>query len=260
MSASRLARHLSLDVATVTRFTQQIGYEGYVEFIREIQETVLEEMREARAPLTDRFEAAQDPFTLTLWRDWANLEKTIQHVDPADARLAVEAIASARRVYLVSEGVGAGLCQAIGSYLNMRKEDVRVLSQGAFDMALAFKDLTADDLVIGVGFTNYSYAATRALEVGRKTGAKTIGVIAQANCPIGPVAEILFACSATQEGYLPSPTGVGAILFALTYTYLTMDSGRYHQDLITFQEKYADLTEGTMRGEEEVVDDLIGRF
>jgi len=260
MSASRLAKHLGLDVATVTRFSQQIGYEGYVELIREIQETVLDEMSKARAPLTDRFEAAKDPFTLTLWRDWANMEKTIQNIDPQDATAAVAAIASARRVYVVSEAVGAGLAQAMGSYLNMSKADVRVLSQGAFDMALAFKDLSAEDVVIGVGFTNYSFAATRALELARKVGAKTIGVIAQVDCPIGPVAEILFACSATEEGYLPSPSGVGAILFALAYTFLTRDSERYHQDLVNFQEAYADLTEGTARGEDEVVDDLIGRF
>ena len=260
MSASRLAKHLGLDVATVTRFSQQIGYEGYVELIREIQESVLKEMQEARAPVTDRLDAAQGPVALTLWRDWANLEKTIQNISWEDAAEAVAAIRDARRVYLVSEGLGVGLVQAVGSYLKMSKPDVRVLNEGAFDTALVLRDMTADDVVIGVGFTNYAFAATRALELGRKVGAKTIGVIAQADCPVGPVAELLFACSATEEGYLPSITPVGAILFALTYSYLTADSDAYHRDLLLFQDAYADLTEGTARGEEDVVEDLIGRF
>jgi len=53
---------------------------------------------------------------------------------------------------------------------------------------------------------------------------------------------------------------VTAILFALTYTFLRSDSDGYHRDLLQFQETYADLTEGTARGEDSVVEDLIGRF
>jgi DNA-binding MurR/RpiR family transcriptional regulator len=260
MSASRMAKYLGVDVATVTRFSQQIGYEGYVELIREVQETVLEEMREARAPVTDRLEAAESSFALTLWRDWANLEKTIQNIPMEDTEQAIAAIRGAQQVFIISEGVGAGLAQATASYLAMRKAHVRVLSEGPFDMAMELKEMGAGDVIIGVGFTNYAFAATRALELGRKVGATSIGVIAQADCPIGTQSDILFSCAATEEGYLPSPTSVGAILFALAYSYLTEDSDNYNRDLLRFQEAYADLTEGTARGEEDVIEDLIGRF
>jgi DNA-binding MurR/RpiR family transcriptional regulator len=260
MSASRLAKYLGVDVATVTRFAQQVGYEGYTELIREIQEKVLEEMKEARAPISERLESAEGPFALTLWRDWANLDKTIRNISLEDANQAIAAIRSARRIYLVSEGVGSGLVRAAASYLSMSKPEVVLVDQGPFDMANALKTMGSDDVVIGVGFTNYSFAATRAMELARKIGATTIGVIAQADCPIGTVADILFTGAATEEGYLPSPTSVSAILFALTYTFLTGDPDAYARDLVQFQEAYADLTEGTTRGEDDVVDDLVGRF
>ncbi len=260
MSASRLAKHLDVDVATVTRFSQQLGYEGFTELIREIQETVLAEMSKARAPVRARLDAAEGQVTQTLWRDWMNLEKTIQNISLKDADEAIAAIREARRVYMVSEGVGAGLAQAAASYLSVTKQHVIVLTAGAFDTALLLKDIKPEDVMIGIGFTNYAYAATRAIEVARKVGARTIGVISQADCPIGAAADLLFTCSATEEGYLPSPTGVGAILFALVYGYLTEDVDLYHRELLRFQETYADLTEGTARGDEDVVDDLIGRF
>jgi hypothetical protein len=41
---------------------------------------------------------------------------------------------------------------------------------------------------------------------------------------------------------------------------LTSDPDAYARDLVRFQEAYADLTEGTARGEDDVVDDLVGRF
>ena len=260
MSASRLAKHLDVDVATVTRFSQQIGYDGFIPLIREIQETVLEEMRKARAPVTDRLEAAQGPFALTLWRDWANLEKTIQNISLKEAEETIAAIKSARRIYIVSEGVGAGLAQATASYLSMAKPEAIALSQGPFDMALALKELGPEDVVIGIGFTPYAFGAIRALELARKVGAKAIGVISQPDCPISTAAEILFSCSATEEGYLPSPIGVAAILFALVYNALMADPDRYHRDLLRLQDTYTDLTEGTARDEESVVGDLIERF
>jgi DNA-binding MurR/RpiR family transcriptional regulator len=260
MSASRLAKQLGVDVATVTRFSQQIGYDGYTQLIREIQEVVLEEMREARAPAMHRLEAAEGGPIETLWRDWMNLEKTVQNVPTEDANRAVEAIRSARRVYIVSEGVGAGLALAAVGYLNVSKAHAIALTQGPFDTAMVLKDLGPEDVVIGIGFTNYAFSATRAMELAQKAGAKTIGVISQADCPIGSVAEILFTCSATEQGYLPSPTGVGAILFALVYGYLRQDPDRYNRDLLRFQNSYAELTNGSVRGETDVVDDLIGRF
>jgi DNA-binding MurR/RpiR family transcriptional regulator len=250
MSASRLAKYLGVDVATVTRFAQQIGYDGYTQLIREIQEKVLEEMREARAPFAERLEAAEGPFTRTLWRDWANLEKTIQNIPQEQADQALAALRSARRLYLVSEGMGAGLASTMACYLRMVKTEVIALTQGPFELAVALKDLGPEDVVLGIGFTRYAYAAAQALKVGRGLGAKTIGIISQADCPIGGEAEILLSCSATEEGYLPSSTAVGAILFALFYSLTLDDADAYNRELDRFQDAYARLNEGTARGED----------
>jgi DNA-binding MurR/RpiR family transcriptional regulator len=260
MSASRLAKHLGVDVATVTRFSQQLGYDGYTQLIREIQEKVLDEMREARAPFTERLQSAEGSFAQTLWRDWANLEKTIQNIPVEQAEEALAALKSARRVYFVSEGTGAGLAAAAASYLRMVKTEVFASTQGPFDLALELKNLGPEDVVIGIGFTSYAYAATQALKLGRQAGAKTIGIISQAGCPIGSVAEILFSCSTTEEGYLPSSTAVSAILFALIHSLLLNDAEGYNRQLMRFQDAYAELTDGTARGERDVVEDLIERF
>lgn len=260
MSASRLAKSLGVDVATVTRFAQHLGYDGYTELIREIQEKVLAEMREARAPFSERMQAAEGPFAQTLWRDWANLEKTILNIPADEAEAAAAALRDARRIYLVGEGTAAGLVLAISAYLRMIKPDVVTITQGPFDAALALKEIQPSDLIIGIGFTSYAYAATQAIKYGRQAGAKTIGIISQADCPIGGVAEILLPCSSTEDGYIPSATCVSAILFALFYTLSLGDVDGYNRELLRFQDAYAVLTEGTARGEDDVVEDLIERF
>jgi DNA-binding MurR/RpiR family transcriptional regulator len=260
MSASRLAKHVGVDVATVTRFAQQLGYEGYIELSHEIQETVLEEMRESRAPVVERLTSAEGVFAQTLWRDWANLEKTIQDLTTDDAERAIDALMKARRIYFVSEGVGAGLAQAAHSYLKMVRSQVFALTHGPFDMALELKELGPEDVVVGIGFTNYAYAATRAVQMANAAGATSIGMIAQADCSIGAHAQILFSCSVTEMGYLPSLSCMGAMIFALVYSVCVKDVEVYNRKLVDFQRAYGDLTEGTSRDDEQVLEHLLDLF
>jgi DNA-binding MurR/RpiR family transcriptional regulator len=47
MNGSELSQRLDVDPATVTRFAQRLGYAGYPELRREIQELVKEELKAA---------------------------------------------------------------------------------------------------------------------------------------------------------------------------------------------------------------------
>ncbi len=47
MNGSMLSQRLDVDPATVTRFAQRLGYTGYPELLREIQELVKEELKAA---------------------------------------------------------------------------------------------------------------------------------------------------------------------------------------------------------------------
>jgi DNA-binding MurR/RpiR family transcriptional regulator len=260
MSASRLAKQVEVDVATVTRFAQQLGYEGYIALVREIQEVVLQEMRESRTPVLERLRVAEGPFVQTLWRDWANLENTIQALSSEHGQQAVAALARARRIYLVGESVGAALAAAAQQYLKMIRPDVFLLDRGPFETAMELKELGEEDVVVGVGFTSYAHLPTQVVRWGNKVGATTIGVIAQADCPIGAHAQILLRGTTPAGGYLPSMTSVAAILFALIYSLYILDDEEYNQKLVEFQEAYTELTYGTKRGEEEVIGDLFKLF
>lgn len=260
MSASRLAHHLDVDVATVTRFAQTLGYEGFTELSREIQDQVLDEMRQARAPIADRLASAEGPLAQTLWHDWANLEKTIAHLRPEVAADAVAALRAARRIYVCAEGVGIGLALAFANYAAMIGLGPIVLSQGPFDTAIELKELGPEDVVIGIGFSSYAYLATRVLEYARQVGAKTIGIVGQASCTAGQAADFLLTATQDESTHLPSMTAMAAIVFALVYSLCMTDVEAYNQGLMRFQNTYTSLVEGTARGEVDTVDDLVHGF
>ncbi|MBN1661324.1 MAG: MurR/RpiR family transcriptional regulator [Anaerolineae bacterium] len=260
MSASRLAKHVGVDVATVTRFAQEIGYEGFIELIREVQEAVLAEMEKTRRPVQERLDHDEGPIKQTMWHDWASLEKTIENLRREEADRAIDALSSARCIYLTSEGVGHGLAIMAERYLKMVKPDVFVLNEGPFDMAMELKAVGPQDVVIAIGFTAYAFGATQALRFAREKGAITIGLIGQASCPLGQYADILFVAGATEHGYLPSPTSLVAIFFSLIYRLYLSHAEAYHRCLVDFQNTYAQITGDTARGDENVVDDLINFF
>jgi DNA-binding MurR/RpiR family transcriptional regulator len=260
MSASRLAKHVGVDVATVTRFSQEIGYEGYIDLIREVQEGVLAEMEMARRPVQERLDRDEGPIKQTMWHDWTSLDKTIENLRREEADRAIDALSSARRIYLTAEGIGYGLAIMAERYLKMVKQDVFVLDGGPFDMAMELKAVGSEDVVIAIGFTAYAFGATQALRFAQERGATTIGLIGQASCPLGQYADILFVAGATEHGYLPSPTSLVAILFALIYRLYLSDAEAYNRFLVDFQNTYAQITSDTARGDENVVDDLLNFF
>ncbi|MEJ2212267.1 MAG: hypothetical protein P8129_25030, partial [Anaerolineae bacterium] len=155
---------------------------------------------------------------------------------------------------------GGALAAAAQQYLKMVRPDVILLDRGPFETAMDLKELGAKDVVLGIGFTSYAHLATQAVQLGNDAGATTIGIIAQADCPIGAHAQILFSCTPGEPGYLPSMTGIASILFALVYGLYMFDQEQYNRKLVGFQESYSDLTNGTKRGEEEVVQDLLKLF
>ena len=50
MNGSALSARLEVDPATVTRFAQRLGYTGYPDMLKEIQELVKAELRAAYPP------------------------------------------------------------------------------------------------------------------------------------------------------------------------------------------------------------------
>jgi DNA-binding MurR/RpiR family transcriptional regulator len=250
LSASRLAKHLGVDVATVTRFAQHLEYTGYTQFVREVQDVVRAEWKVARWPIDRNLEGVDDPFERTLWQDWINLEDGIRNLSFETARGILDAVRQADRIFLSAEAAVGALAEAFGSYLRMIKPNVVVLRGGLFEAALHLKSLAPGDVVIGLGFTRYAYDATRALAWARKRGATAIGIIAQPDCLITTEAELLLVCSSSPS-YMPSLTSMAAVLYALYHVLSHEDEVSHRAHLQTFQDTYEWLTEGTARGDVE---------
>lgn len=188
MTASRLGTMVGVSESTVVRFAVELGYDGYPEMQKAMQEMVMN-----RLTSVQRIEVAndrignQDVLTKVLQADADKLRQTSEMVSRDDFKLAVDAILKARRIYVMGVRSAAPLANFAGYYLNYMFEDVRVLTvSGAGEMFENLVNISAEDVVLAFSFPRYSSATLKAAQYCRGVGTTVIGIT---NSNFSPLAQ-----------------------------------------------------------------------
>lgn len=188
MTASRLGKTVGVSESTVVRFAVELGFDGYPEMQKAMQEMVMN-----RLTSVQRIEVAndrignQDVLTKVLQADADKIRQTAETISRDHFRLAVEAVLRARRIYVLGVRSAAPLANFAGYYMNYMFEDVRVITaSGAGEMFESLVSITPDDVVLAFSFPRYSSATLKAAQYCRGLGATVIGIT---NSNISPLAQ-----------------------------------------------------------------------
>lgn len=187
MTASRLGKTVGVSESTVVRFAVELGFDGYPEMQKAMQEMVMN-----RLTSVQRIEVAndrignQDILTKVLQADADKLRQTAETISRESFQSAVDAILKARRIYLLGVRSAAPLANFAGYYLNYMFEDLRVITvSGAGEMFENLVGISPDDVVIAFSFPRYSSATLKAAQYCRGVGATVIGIT---NSHLSPLA------------------------------------------------------------------------
>ena len=188
MTASRLGKTVGVSESTVVRFAVELGFDGYPEMQKAMQEMVMN-----RLTSVQRIEVAndrignQDVLTKVLQADADKIRQTADTISRNDFQTAVDSILKARRIYLLGVRSAAPLANFAGYYLNYMFTDVRVLTvSGAGEMFENLVNITPEDVVIAFSFPRYSSATLKAAQYCRGIGATVIGIT---NSNLSPLAQ-----------------------------------------------------------------------
>ena len=188
MTASRLGKTVGVSESTVVRFAVELGYEGYPEMQKAMQEMVMN-----RLTAVQRIEVAndqignQDILTKVLQADADKLRQTAETISRDSFHAAVNAILKARRIYVMGVRSAAPLANFVGYYLNYMFDDIRVITaSGAGEMFENLVRITPEDVVLAFSFPRYSSATLKAAQYCRGVGATVIGIT---NSNLSPLAE-----------------------------------------------------------------------
>lgn len=186
MTAAKLGETLGISESTVVRFADRIGYAGYPEFQRALEECVkgkLSDLQKMDAKYGNSTQS--EVLASVIAADIEKLQHTIDHLEPAAFESAVETILTADTIYIMGLRSNEPLAEFLHFYLNVIRGGVVLLKTTSvsetFEQMIRIND---KDCFIGISFPRYSMRTLKAMEFASDRNAKVIAVTDSANSPI----------------------------------------------------------------------------
>ena len=188
MIASKLGKTVGVSESTVVRFAVELGYEGYPQMQKAMQEMVLNRLTSVQriGVANDRI-GQQDVLSTVLHSDMEKLRETAETVERSVFQDAVKAISGARRIYVLGVRSAAPLANFFGYYLNYMFENVQVITtSGTGEMFEKLVGIGPEDAVVAFSFPRYSTSTLAGAQYCTSVGAKVIGIT---NSKLSPLAD-----------------------------------------------------------------------
>ncbi|MGB9673530.1 MAG: MurR/RpiR family transcriptional regulator [Anaerolineales bacterium] len=214
MTASELAHALNLDAATVVRFSQHLGYNGFPELQQEIREKVRRDFlirpKEALIPDSHTHVAYQ-----ALNEIATAIEQTRNSLDTDALNQLVEMIGKARRILILAEGPAQPNAYSLVQYLEQGGFPVYVARSGVVDLARTINTATNQDLIIAIEIKGQSVYIAGALCEAQSKGIPTAAILGTASLASARCANIVIS-AATNPSLGVSTVAVEAMIYALS--------------------------------------------
>ncbi len=217
MTASRLGSIVNVSESTVVRFANELGFEGYPEMQRAMQEFMRTKLTSfQRVEVTNKLIGDGDVLDRTLASDIEKLKHTYEHIDRKSFERAVDAIVGARRIYVIGMRSSANLAGFLNHSLCMIFEDVRfVQTSSGSEVFEQLLTISPEDVLIAVSFPRYSKRIINAVEFAKKAGADVIALTDTPQSPIAPMADQLLLAQSDMASFVDSLVAPLSIINAL---------------------------------------------
>lgn len=186
MTAAKLGENVGISESTVVRFATALGYDGYPEFQKALEEWVKNKLNSVQKIDAKYGKSTQSEIlTSVLTSDMNKIADTIENLDPVAFEMAVNTILEAKHVYVVGIRSCEPLADFLTFYLNMIRGDVfQINTTSASETFEQMIRVTNEDVVIGISFPRYSMRTLKAMEFARDRNAKVITITDTVHSPM----------------------------------------------------------------------------
>lgn len=222
MTASRLGKTVSVSESTVVRFAAELGYDGYPSMQRSLQKMIRNRLTSVqRIEVSNDRIGDQDLLSSVLQSDIEKIRLTLEEVDRQSFDSAVDAIVSARKIYIMGVRSSASLATFLSFYFNLIFDNViSVAANTASEVFETMLRVGAEDVVIGVSFPRYSSRTVQAMNFARDRGATTIAITDSEASPLAPISNYTLKARSDMASFVDSLVAplslVNALLVAVS--------------------------------------------
>lgn len=204
ITASKMGRIVGVSESTVVRFAYALGYDGYPELQKSLQELIRNKLTSVqRIQLTGDLQP-NDVLRSVLKSDVSNIRATIDSIDNASFNAAINALLEAKKVYIVGLMSAAPLAQFLAYYLGFVMDNVVMVSGAMGNIYEDMFRISSEDVCIGISFPRYSNRTIDALDFARGKDATIIAITDSVSSPIAEKAEHALIARSDMAGFADS--------------------------------------------------------
>lgn len=229
MTASRLGQKVGVSESTVVRFAFELGYDGYPDMQRSLQKMIRNRLTTVqRIEVTNDRLGDQDLLSMVLQSDIEKIRQTLEELDRDSFYSAVDAIVSARKIYIIGVRSSASIASFLHFYFNLIFDNVVLVSANtASEIFESLLRVGEGDAVVGISFPRYSSRTVQAMSFARDRGATTIAITDSETSPLVPISRYTLMARSDMASFVDSLVAPLSLVNAL----LVAVSQRKNEDL-----------------------------
>lgn len=186
LTASKMGEIVGVSESTVVRFAMSLGYKGYPEFQKALEDLVQNKLNSVQRMEVTYGRISQSKILETvLQSDADKIKTTLDKIDHNAFELAVDTILNARNIYVIGIRSCAPLASFLSFYLTMMFDNVRLLhTNSSSEIFEQMVRIDEQDVIIGISFPRYSMRTLKALEFANNRSAKVITITDSIHSPM----------------------------------------------------------------------------
>ena len=217
LTASKLGAVVCVSESTVVRFANELGFEGYPELQKSLQELIRTKLTSVqRMEITNDRIGDGEVLTKILADDIDKIRNTLDRIDPAAFDAAVDAIIGAKHIYISGMRSASLLSGFLGYYFNLMFPDVRIVqATSSSEMFEQLFRIEVGDVFIGISFPRYSKRIIDAIDFAKSKGAVTVALTDSNTSPLAQGADHLLIARSDMASFVDSYVAPLSVINAL---------------------------------------------
>ena len=217
MTAAKLGSTVGVSESTVVRFASELGFEGYPQLQRALQELIRNRLTSVqRMEVTSDQLGEGDVLHKVLNQDIEKIRRTLEKASVEVFEQAVDTIVSAKNIYILGVRSSSALSGFMSFYFNQIFENVRLVNTtSTSEMFEQIMRIGEGDVFIGITFPRYSKRTVNAARFAKQNGAKVIAITDSNLSPIAEIADQLLLARSDMASFVDSLVAPLSVINAL---------------------------------------------
>ena len=226
MTATELARRVSVDPATVVRFAQELGYTGYRELSREIKQYVNEQLALRNRKGLLQHQGFEEKAARIL--DDMSDRLLDMKADIGSITKVAKILLDAHHIYVTGTPEGFGMAVVWSTYLQLIGLPLQCIEPNAVQAALMLRDATESDVIVGIALgLSPGTELSHVLKTAKEKGVVTISITSSPSLRPAREAAINLVANARTPFDYPSFDTLAALLSSLWQIIMLYDENRF---------------------------------